>query len=366
MVSQDRGAIGFAERLLNLLDQGSFVATYKYALLLALNDLCLEHSTRMGSAPTSLTTPQLAEKIIELYWPQTAPFQGPEAADRLVQATHRQAKVISDIVRFKVEDVGDSSALLQTARSQHSSAFDRLRRKVEWKLIQDPLPRLQHVGGHEDRFIYEISWDQTIKRGQFTENSFDNRILFIGNAGDHLVRLSGLLRPLVQQQWAAMVTRLNRELVDDRGLGEFLFGMSRIALGRVRTPLRELQNDRCFYCERHLVGSVEVDHFIPWARYPDNSIQNLVVADSRCNNSKRQFLAASDHVARWRERLRPESRLGSDLTQAAHDLAWEAHPKKTLNVARAIYLRLPDNFKLWYSQGEFSDAKRDDLTASLR
>ena len=38
-----------SERLLNLLDQGKFTATYKYAALLALLDLCLETVALMQS-----------------------------------------------------------------------------------------------------------------------------------------------------------------------------------------------------------------------------------------------------------------------------------------------------------------------------
>jgi hypothetical protein len=34
-----RGAIGFAEKVLELLDEGRYTATYKYALLLALMDV---------------------------------------------------------------------------------------------------------------------------------------------------------------------------------------------------------------------------------------------------------------------------------------------------------------------------------------
>jgi hypothetical protein len=57
---------GFGERLLNLLDQGKFTATYKYAVLLALLDLCLENPKPDGSAPDCLTARQLAEKVVEI------------------------------------------------------------------------------------------------------------------------------------------------------------------------------------------------------------------------------------------------------------------------------------------------------------
>lgn len=50
-VERDRGAIAFAEQLLTVLERGAFVATYKYAVILGLMDLCLEHSTRAGAAP---------------------------------------------------------------------------------------------------------------------------------------------------------------------------------------------------------------------------------------------------------------------------------------------------------------------------
>ena len=48
----ERGAIGFAERLIALLDEGGFTATYKFALLLALLDSCLESTSATGAPPT--------------------------------------------------------------------------------------------------------------------------------------------------------------------------------------------------------------------------------------------------------------------------------------------------------------------------
>jgi hypothetical protein len=40
--TDQRGAIAFAERVLELLDEGRYTATYKYPVLLALIDVCLE------------------------------------------------------------------------------------------------------------------------------------------------------------------------------------------------------------------------------------------------------------------------------------------------------------------------------------
>ncbi|MBZ5618081.1 MAG: hypothetical protein LAQ69_05000 [Acidobacteriia bacterium] len=48
--------------LQRLLDEGLFVATYKYALLLSIADLCIEQGDDSG-APLLLATEDIAEKI---------------------------------------------------------------------------------------------------------------------------------------------------------------------------------------------------------------------------------------------------------------------------------------------------------------
>jgi hypothetical protein len=65
--TDQRGAIGFAERVLELLDEGRYTATYKYAVLLALVDVCLERTQASRIPPDVLTTRQLADKIVEIY-----------------------------------------------------------------------------------------------------------------------------------------------------------------------------------------------------------------------------------------------------------------------------------------------------------
>ena len=45
---------------------------------------------------------------------------------------------------------------------------------------------------------------------------------------------------------------------DDPGIEAFLFGAERIPLDPVRPGLRELQNDRCFFCESRLGARVDV------------------------------------------------------------------------------------------------------------
>ncbi len=67
-------AVAFGEKILSVLDRGSFTSTYKYAVLLGLLDLALEATRRDGAPPTSVTTAQLASRVIELYWPHVREF----------------------------------------------------------------------------------------------------------------------------------------------------------------------------------------------------------------------------------------------------------------------------------------------------
>ena len=119
---------------------------------------------------------------------------------------------------------------------------------------------------------------------------------------EYLLQLNGLLRPLIHRHWCAMVALLNT--LEDSRLEEFLFGAERVPTVKVRAGLWEIQGTRCFYCDRRVVdpGKGHVDHFIPWARYPDNGIESLVVADVTCNAKlwlrRKKFVAVDQEAVR--------------------------------------------------------------------
>jgi len=85
-----------------------------------------------------------------------------------------------------------------------------------------------------------------VRRREWRDPGFDNVIRLVGRSGDQLVRLAGLLRPLVCREWAALAARLNADVLDDPELDRFFFGADRTSLTPVRNPLREIQKRRCF------------------------------------------------------------------------------------------------------------------------
>lgn len=372
----ERGPIALAEKVLALLDEGRFTATYKYAVLLGLMDLCLEKTSRAGRPPDMIVTRELAEKVLEIYWPHCVPYAAGAQATVLIQNAGRpgaRARIVRAIMEFRQRVARAGSSQPSRARSTDPDGFERLVREVEWTLIQMPLPRLQQLGHGYDPFLYSIAWDKDVRKGEVgayqrgDPSDFDNRIHLMADVGAHLVMLNGLLRPFIHREWARQVAQING--LEEARLEEFLFGAARIPLDPVRPGLQEIQDGRCFYCGDRLGPGArrgpEVDHFIPWARYPNNAVENLVVAHERCNGHKRDFLAATEHVDRWRSRIAPETPLADDLRTLAGELDWETDRERSMGVARGIYLNLPPDVPLWLRGQEFTEFDPGQLAGIL-
>ena len=234
-----------------------------------------------------------------------------------------------------------------------------------------PLPKLQRIGDRNLEWLYRIEWRDADERDPSklerpipyqrevrayqhgAPSDFDNRIHLQPGVAPAFARLHALLRPYVLRHWTAQVVRLNGLPDDD--VGGFLFDREREDTAALRGPLVALQRGLCFYCEARLPSEVHVDHFIPWARHPDNGVHNLVAADGRCNGAKKDYLASVDHVARWRRRSREHGDALERIASAEH---WDGGEERILGVARAIYLALPNEMPLWQSGRSFeaSDA----------
>jgi len=359
MSAGDDRTIALAERILNILDEGTFTATYKYAVLIGLIDLCIENTSKGLVPPQSVTTRQLAWKVLELYWAHAVPFRVGKNEIFLKQNQQKQATVVNLIKDFR-DAIGISTTLTE-AISGDLCEVERLVKGIERVLIEQPLPRLQIMGASEDRFLYNISWKrddvdtrmckssavrkEISKYLKGVDDNFDNIIRFMPGIPELLVRLNGLLRPLLQRSWASMVAKMNA--LEESKLESFLFGINREALGKLRPYLCELQRNRCFYCQGRLGKDVEVDHFIPWSRYPNNEIYNLVAADKKCNGWKSYHIASAEHLEKWFARYREASGEMTAITDIAKRFTWEIEPSKSRSIASSVYSGLSENYMLW-------------------
>lgn len=349
--------VSIAERILQILDEGSFVATYKQAVLVAILDLCFEQATEKGDPPESLTTRQVAEKVIELYWPHTRPWEGEtvlvQNKSGRPQDVVRGGGLLSRIHAFRlVAQAGsDGSVSLTRSRALYPEDWRRLLDQVEWTLIEMPLPKLQKIGRQETQWLYAIDWDDRERLPSRREvaayqrgavSGFQNVVRLQPGVGRALRQLHGMLRPFILQHWAMKVANLNA--LPLARLHAFLFEGDRVSLEPVRAHLVDLQEGRCFYCGAGLHRDACVDHFVPWARHPDDGLHNLVVADARCNGDKRDFLASAALVERWRDR---NTSRASRLAEIADESRWDSGHPRIIRVARAIYSELPEGARLW-------------------
>jgi len=299
----------FLRNIQRLLAEGLFVASYKFALLHAIADLCVLKGNDTG-APLELKIHDIAETFIKLYWQQSRPFEsgGESTGIVLSQNTGRQAAVISKVIKVQNECSGSLFKLRQTAPDLWRSLVSDIRQVIRVM----PLWKLQTVGNERLEFLYE-----NVEQGKSI--TLKPGVAFCFRA------FYTLLRDLIQGAWLRFVQKLNvNNLGSITDLGSFLFGQNRGTLEAYRPILQEVQNGRCFYCQKDLGKRTEVDHFVPWSRYPSDLGHNFVLAHPACNNAKSDHIAAEEHLAAWCEQNRVYAlEINDHLAAAAlpHDLS---------------------------------------------
>ena len=329
----DEGIPGFGERLLAVIDEGRRISTYKLAVLLALIDVCAERPNPDGSAPVELSTTVVSRRVAELYWPQVRGYQLGGETLLLKQITASRSALLGAIAEV-ANQAGERTSFVQ-AEKRDPAAVGAMVKRVDEVVRNDPLPRLQRVNGADDPFLYEIT--------------AGHRLRFKPGASDALVRLAPLIRPLVELHWVREVAKWNQIATEERTLHHHLFGVQRSGFpGRLRNELSLMQGGDCFYCGQALSEASPIDHFIPWSRYPNDAIENLVLCHRGCNGLKSDRLAASRHLADWCRRLIDHE---DELRTAAETARWEIAPTRSSGIVRSTYTHLPEGVPLWKAEG---------------
>lgn len=266
---------------------------------MSIADICIEKGNDSGGR-LRITTDDLAEKFISYYWQQAVPYHlAGRPGAILKQNTGRQATVISSIIKAR-EAYGGSLPRLKT----NAAAWRKLTREVAETIRVMPLWKLQTIGRGRIEFLYahdpQEGHEILLREGV----CFCFRLFY------------GLIHELVRGAWLRFIRGIseNRMLLGDASdLSDFMFRSGRAPLEVYQPVLIEYQGSRCFYCLRPLKDKADVDHFIPWSRYPVDLGHNFVLAHDACNTQKSDRLAAVEHLERWYER---NTRHGQDLARA--------------------------------------------------
>lgn len=331
--------IAFLRKVQRILEEGDFVATYKFALLQALADLSVERPPDPdGTLQVSLD--QIAEKFIEYYWRQARPFR---RGQLLLQSTGRQAAIVT-----RVREAHAQYGVSLHAARQDPTGWKALVARVADTVEKMPLWRLQIVGDQVDEFLYR-------------RDRFANRCITLEPAAADCFRsFHPFIANMVRGAWAEQLTRIrpNQDLLGEQGdLSEFLFGIERRALDAYRLILRQYQNSKCFYCLKRVYDVGALDHFIPWSRYPVDLGHNFVFTHKSCNAAKRDHLAAPDHLARWNDQnlgQRAELQLRFEDERLPHDA-----DRSRMIAVWAYEQAEASSSRVWLEKKKFSDLTND-------
>lgn len=278
--------LAFLNHIQRLFNEGEFVATYKFALLISLTELAVEKGDETD-APLHIPLAELSTKFIELYWRQIKPYKTVEYIDAavLIQNQGKQAAIPNLVAEIQARYPSLSDA-------KKSRQWNNVIIKVSNIIVKMPLWKLQTLRRQKVIFLYR------------EELKNDGIELFNGVAYC-LRQFNSFILQLARAAWVNHIRAnpQNRTVVgEDNDLESFLFGVERGSLVAIRGLLTEIQNKKCFYCGVAIRDAGAVDHFIPWMRYPRDITQNFVLAHQTCNSDKSDLLAATKHLSNWRDR----------------------------------------------------------------
>lgn len=282
--------LDFIAYVQRLLVEGDFNATYKYALLHAIADICIEQP--LNDDPNSeLIIPftDIVEKFITLYWQHAVPFGVSKQADDsealIKQNNGNQAKMITSLFECQNNNIRNTNQLIK------SPYWSSIKRDTLRTLKEGPLWRLQILAKQEDCFLYPH--DKT-----------KQHITLKPAIAYCFRRFYDLVVHLVRSEWINKIQSIKANQImlgSQTHLNVFLFGVNRQSITKAKPVLLDIQNGKCFYCKKSLNINVEIDHFIPFAKYSNDLAHNFVAAHSSCNNAKRDHLAAITHRDSWYE-----------------------------------------------------------------
>lgn len=338
------------QRVVAILETGLRTATYKLATLTALIDHCIENLPDRPNDVLQVPIPILAQRVLELYWPQVRPFDGHE----LRQSTQPRARILiaTDALRQSIAPQ-DTTMSMEIAQLRAPAAYRRAIDEIALCLAQQPLHRLQKLPGStsSDPFLYDDSFlhDQVSRSAL---RAHDDAIQLMPGVAHGLARLAGLLKPALEIMWVDDVRRMNRFLHGEvPDIAGHLFGRERTGLGAVREPFKDAFGPHCFYCGTHLPLNNPVDHVLPWSLVGIDGLANLVLACARCNGDKSGALPAVSLLNRVLARDR------RTLEQIASEINWPTQHDRVVAAALGIYRVQPSGIPTWsgYKQTERLD-----------
>jgi 5-methylcytosine-specific restriction endonuclease McrA len=320
----------FLKNIQLILQLGSFSSTYKFALLISLSRLAIEKGEDSGEC-LSLEYTDIAEKFIELYWKQAVPYVFNDDGQLILnQNNGKQAAIVNRIIQLRMSY--SSLGLLR----RDSLVWLKLVKDVARNVKDMPVRYLQNINGQNFEFLYQLDLCGKQLILQF-------QVMYC------LRQFSEIIEELCQKRWIDYIRKnsSNAPILNQLpNLEQFMFEPNRNQLNAVANVLVELQECKCFYCNKPMrKGNCAVDHFIPWSMYPSDTGHNFVLADSSCNSKKSNFLASDEFLHKWYQRNEEHDFIIVDRISV---LGFLTDKERSHKVAEWAYVQARENgYRFW-------------------
>ena len=321
----------FLKNIQLILQSGSFSSTYKFALLISLSRLAIEKGEDSGER-LLLEYSDIAEKFIELYWKQAVPYTFNDEGQLILnQNNGKQAAIVNQIIELR--QIYSSLGLLR----RNSVVWSKLVKDVARTVKEMPVRYLQNINGQNFEFLY-----------QFEQSK--QQLTLLPQAMFCLRQFSEIIEELCQKRWIDYIRKnsSNAPILNKLpNLEQFMFEPSRNQLNAVANVLVDLQDYKCFYCNKPMKkGNYAVDHFIPWSMYPSDTGHNFVLADSSCNSKKSNLLASDEFLHKWKERNEEKDLIIVDRISI---LGFLTDKERSHKVAAWAYVQAKNNGYIYFS-----------------
>lgn len=323
----------FLSSITKVLSCGHANSTLKWALLLGL----IETAPRFVRSP-NISLEHVAESVLQVY-----------------QRHSRKFPALGKVLR-QTSGGKNGLSILDTFGSNNQSNDGERAAGLAWTLAQWPVPRLQFVDRELMPFLYEVpeSWSDHI-RSKGSNRPLPRSLIETDENGlpvlrplsgaiEALIKVGPLLRHSIEFRWIVQIARINRISVDPEiALREFLFpSESRMNFDfSFRAEMHALQGGQCFWCERQIDAAKSVfDHVVPWSISRNDAIENLVLTDSKCNQTKSSHLPDTALTVRWLKYLQNSIK---DLAAVAEKFSIRSDPITSRAWMRSQYYLMAEH-----------------------
>jgi len=332
-----------AAQIERVLSQGQMSSTYKLAVLRSLVDFVIEHPAREAQNGFHfIPVVELARRVLTYYWGPSllgiaqGPGGNPPVIPRVVNELATSDLDIPGVMGRAAEGGFAVGELILNAAELPRQIVATLV-KVRKTLLAQPLQYIHNVAGETEQLFslwteegispgapYEdhrkaalsggrklrgaTSWLELLRREHC-------QVVFSARSYEEIAELRYWLRDAIIIRWVRECERFGDKGAHVPVHAFELFPMERdnerVAL--LKQLYRGLGKERCLYSGEALGRTFDLDHLLPWSRFPVNLFWNMVPATPKANRGKG---GKFDRIPRWTDDL--EGRYRQFLLDCTH------------------------------------------------